>query len=71
MFVCFKKCGNNKNEDMSEQKPHDSGVHPRDGALVQPHDNSEVHPHNGDVRDHHDNITINSYVWIMNTNIYF
>ena len=71
MFVCFKKGANNKNEDTSEQQPHDSGVQSHDGALVQPHDNNEVQPHNGDVQAHDGNIAITSYVWIMNTYIYF
>ena len=46
MFVCFNKGVKNNNEDMSEQKPHDSGVQPHDGVLVQPHD-SGMKPHNG------------------------
>ena len=33
LFV-LKRRGNNKNEDMSEQKPHDSGVQPHDGMLM-------------------------------------
>ena len=56
---------------MSKQQPRDSGVYPNDGVIMQPHDNSEVQPHNGYVQARDGNIAINSYVWIMNTNIYF
>ena len=56
--------GNSNNKDMSEKRPHDSGVWPHDGALMQPH-YSGVQLHRGDVQPHNGNIAINSYLWIM------
>lgn len=54
MFDYFKKQDDNKNEDLSEQQPHDSGVHPHYGALLQPCD-SEVQPHDDALVQLHDN----------------